>query len=60
VLGPLEIITSSLDPGQLLLLNPIEKQSSSPHQRMETDPASETFFLLVFKIPDDGQSTETQ
>jgi hypothetical protein len=31
---------------------------SPPHLRMETDPVSETF--LVFRIPDDGQSPDTQ
>jgi hypothetical protein len=32
---------------------------SLPHLRMETVPVSETLFL-IFRIPDDGQSAETQ
>jgi hypothetical protein len=30
-----------------------------PHLRTETDPVSETLCFLVFRIPDDGQSSET-
>jgi hypothetical protein len=33
---------------------------SSPHLRMETYPVSETFSFLVFRIPADRQSPETQ
>jgi hypothetical protein len=34
--------------------------SSSPHLRTETSSVSETLCFLVFRIPDDGQSPETQ
>jgi hypothetical protein len=34
--------------------------SPSPHPKTEADPVSETLGLLVFIIPDDGQSAETQ
>jgi hypothetical protein len=30
------------------------------HLRKETDPVSETLCSLVFRIPDDGQSTDTR
>jgi hypothetical protein len=33
---------------------------SLPHLGMETDPASETMCFLVFRIPCNGQSPETQ
>jgi hypothetical protein len=33
---------------------------SLPHERMESDPVSEKLWLLVFRIPDDGHSPETQ
>jgi hypothetical protein len=34
--------------------------SSSLHLRTETNPVAETFCFLVFKIPDDTQSSEPQ
>jgi hypothetical protein len=39
---------------------PTEYVSPSPNPRTKTDPVSETLFFLVFRIPDDGRSPETQ
>jgi hypothetical protein len=39
--------------------HPTEYVSPSPLLKMETDPLSETC-ILVFRIPDDGESPETQ
>jgi hypothetical protein len=44
----------------LFLRNPTDLVSPSPHLKMETDPVSDTSIFLVFKIPGDGQSPETQ
>jgi hypothetical protein len=33
---------------------------SPSHLRTETDPVSEMLYFIAFRIPDDGQSAETQ
>jgi hypothetical protein len=39
---------------------PTEQLSPSPHLKIETVPVSETVCFLVFRIPDDGQRSESQ
>jgi hypothetical protein len=46
--------------GSLLLRDQTEQLSPSSHLRTDTDPVSEALCFLVFRIPDDGQSPETQ
>jgi hypothetical protein len=41
-------------------VDPTELISPSLHMRRETDPVSETMCFLVFRIPDDGRSPQTQ
>jgi hypothetical protein len=45
---------------QRFLRDPTAQVSSSLRLRTETDPVSETFCFLVFRIPDDGQKSSTQ
>jgi hypothetical protein len=42
--------------GQLLLRDPTEHVSPSPHLRAETNPVFEALCFLVFRILDGGQS----
>jgi hypothetical protein len=43
------------------LLGPLERVNlNPPNLRTETDPVSITLYFLVFRIPDNGQSSETQ
>jgi hypothetical protein len=41
-------------------MDPTEYVSLIPHQNTETDPVSETLLFSLLRIPDDGQSPETQ
>jgi hypothetical protein len=55
--------SQSSEYGKPTLLGLIERANlnqSSPLLRIERDPVSETLCFLVFRIPDNGQSPETQ
>jgi hypothetical protein len=59
LLRPLE--TANLNELELFLWDPTKYVSPSHHMKTGTDPVSKMLcFLIVFRIPDDEQSPETQ